>query len=384
MTDERTLTDSQQNWLRVHSYLRANRHQLAVQAADLYPDAMKVAGTGLLTVPTWLPDAPIPLDRISIELRDETPQPRITGVEPAAVSVLPVRPDDTRYGRYSEVVADLAAPKVFQNRSTYRLLDADLAAANPRMMFGRGSYFDGIDVGEATAHEYAASVLDEHTHRPFRDAIGDPCRLGARPVNMAISTLTIRFDRATGEAGFFLHWRDPAKVGHAGGLYMVVPVGVFQASGDAKWNERNDFSLWRGMIREFAEELLGESEDYNSEAAPIDYTAWPFAARITESLEEGATRAWCLGLGVDPLTFATDLLTAVVIDARAFDDLFGNSVAINEEGAVVTSLDGAACTGTGVPLVGDVVDRLVHTEKMQAAGAALIDLAWRNRSAIIR
>lgn len=25
---------------------------------------------------------------------------------------------------------------------------------------------------------------------------------------------------------FHLHWRDPAKVGHAGGLYQVLPVGV--------------------------------------------------------------------------------------------------------------------------------------------------------------
>ena len=34
-------------------------------------------------------------------------------------------------------------------------------------------------------------------------------------------------------------------------------------------------------------------------------------------------RAYCLGLGADPLTFALDLLTAVVIDAPLYDELFG-------------------------------------------------------------
>ena len=55
-------------------------------------------------------------------------------------------------------------------------------------------------------------------------------------MNLAISTLTLRLDRASGRASFLLHWRDPAKVGHAGGLYQVIPVGVFQPSGEAGWN----------------------------------------------------------------------------------------------------------------------------------------------------
>ena len=75
----------------------------------------------------------------------------------------------------------------------------------------------------------------------LRASIGDPCDLRGRPANLAIAALTLRLDRATGRASFPLHWRDPAKVGHAGGLYQVIPVGVFQPAGEGAASERADF-----------------------------------------------------------------------------------------------------------------------------------------------
>src|SRR4029077_19726186 len=99
-------------------------------------------------------------------------------------------------------------------------------------------YFDGVDTGEAAAHEYAATRLagrDEHRAAAPRARIADPCDLSRRPANLAITTLTLRFDAATGRASFLLHWRDPAKVGHAGGMDPVNPVGVFQAAGQGSW-----------------------------------------------------------------------------------------------------------------------------------------------------
>ena len=116
----------------------------------------------------------------------------------------------------------------------------------------------------------------------------------------------------------------------------MIPVGVFQPSGEAPWNEANDFSLWRGLLREYAEELLGASEDHGSERAPLDYAAWPLARAMTGGLASGAVRAWCLGLGADPLTFAVDLLAVVVIDAPLYDELFGGLVAADAEGRVIS------------------------------------------------
>jgi hypothetical protein len=158
-------------------------------------------------------------------------------------------------------------------------------------------------------------------------------------------------------------------VGHAGGLYQVIPVGVFQPSGDAAWT--GDFSLWRCMIREFAEELRGRSEDYGP--GPVDYGSWPFARRMADALDRGQIRVWCLGLGTDPLTYATDLLTVAVIDSRVFDEEFSLSPRRNAEGSVLAAREFTA----------HVVDRVVTGEPVQAAGAAVLRLAWQHRETLL-
>jgi hypothetical protein len=190
---------------------------------------------------------------------------------------------------------------------------------------------------------------------------------------MATSALTLRHDRATGTATFPTHYRDPALVDHAGGLYQVIPVGIFQPSGEAAWNEANDFDLWRGLLREYAEELLGASEEYGSEDAPIDYAAWPLARAMTDALATGEIRAYCLGLGTDPLTFAMDLLAVVVIDAPLYDELFGALVADNAEGRVIA------------PRVFDeaAIKELTTSAPLQAAASALLTLAHQHRDVLL-
>jgi len=315
-------------WLRVRRRLRDQRHGLAVEAATRYPDVRTLAGTPLLTRPEWTPEFPVPLRDIALSLAESPPLPGLPATG------------------YARLMAEHDRPTVFENRPTYRLLDASLI--EPRLVFGHGSYFDTIDAGEAAGHEYAAGGAT-----PLRDAVGDPTDLTRRPANMAISALTIRLgDGDTAQPTFFLHWRDPARVGHAGGLYQVVPVGVFQASDPARAGDPAEFSLWHFMLREYAEELLGEPE-----LSGVDYDRWPFATEMTAALRAGRIRAHCLGLGVDPLTFATDLLVSVVIDAPVFDTIFGAWVAENEEGAV-----------TQRPLSADAIEGL----PMQAAGAALV------------
>jgi hypothetical protein len=369
------MTPSERDWLTVRSYLSEHRHDLAADAAADFPPASRVAGTPLLAAPGWQPSVPIPLQDISLELDDASPAEVGIGSP-----LLPRRADGTRYRRYSEVMGALAAPVVFENRATYRLTGADLAQLTPgrapRLAFADGRYFDGIDTGEAAAHEFAAARLSRYNTGPrpagLRERFADPCDLRRRPANLAIAVLTLRLDRRAGRASFLLHWRDPAKVGHAGGLYQVVPVGVFQPSGEAPWNRRHDFSLWRCMIREFAEELGGRSEDYASERAPVDYDSWPFARQLTGALDRGQLRVWCLGLGTDPLTYATDLLTVAVIDSDVYDALFGVTRQRNAEGIVLAAREFA----------GHVIERSVTGEPVQAAGAALLRLAWRHRATL--
>lgn len=357
------VTAGGREWLRVRRHLREHRHELGVAASrELYPDLPRVPGTGLLTTGPWLPDAPVPLDAIALTLRPDAPPP--------ACAV----PGATPFVRYSEGMSRLARPATFENRSTYRLLGADLRGPTPALSFGLGRYFDGLDYGEAVAHEFAARVLDPSRSGTARSSIGSPVDPARRPVNIALSTLTIRLDRATGAARFLLHWRDPALVGHAGGLLQVVPVGIFQPATEHPGSVRNDFVLWRCLQREYAEELLGEEEAEPS-GGIIDYSRWPLAVELDAQRRAGTIRAFCLGMGVDALTLATDLLCVVVIDAPAFDRAFGGLVAANAEGRLVG--------GLGTAFVASEIERLVARAPMQAAGAAVLALAWEHRTRLL-
>ena len=153
----------------------------------------------------------------------------------------------------------------------------------------------------------------------------------------------------------------------------MIPVGIFQPSGEAAWNEANDFDLWRGLLREYAEELLGASEDYGSEDAPIDYAAWPLARAMTNALATGEIRAHCLGLGTDPLTFALDLLAVVVIDAPLYDELFGAHVCDNAEGRVIAPR----------PFDEAAIKELTTNAPLQAAASALLTLAYQHRGMLL-
>jgi hypothetical protein len=367
-------TDSQQQWLRVSDHLRQHRHRLGVRAAGQYPDAARVAGTPLLAAPGWQPSAPVPLSRIRLELRPEAGRPAVPDVAAHTPLALPSRPDGSRYERYTDVVGELATPAIFENRPIYRLLAAELAGDDPRLVFGRGRFFDGVDVGGVAGFEYAAADLGLIDRCAYRDAFGDPTNLNVRSSAMATCALTLRYDRADGTALFPMHYRDPALVGHAGGLYQVIPVGIFQPSGEAGWNEANDFDLWRGLLREYAEELLGASEEYGSEDAPIDYASWPLARTMTDALAAGEIRAYCLGLGTDPLTYAMDLLAVVVIDAPLYDELFGALVADNAEGRVIAPR----------PFDEAAVKELLTQAPLQAAGSALLTLAHAHRDVLLR
>jgi hypothetical protein len=217
---------------------------------------------------------------------------------------------------------------------------------------------------------------------PLRSAVNDPLDLGRRPVMTGICTLMLRLDRAAGTAHMFLHWRDPARVAVNGGLYQVAPAGMFQPSHDGEWNVANDLSLWRSIVREMSEELLGTSEDYGSHLVPIDYGQWPFFAALEDAREAGLLRAYWLGAGTDPLTLDTDLLTVLVIDARLFDEEFGQLVQSNDEGHLLTGPAGAG-SGAGVEFSAANVERFTTVEAMQPAGAALLRLAWQHRGVIL-
>jgi hypothetical protein len=369
VTDTARPYASPDRWREVRRRLDAHRHALADPAARHHPGLPRVGSTCLLHRAGWVPRHPIELHRIALEWDDAASPAQVGGGEPAAAGALPAG-----FATYAEAMAALARPRLFENRVCYRLLDVSW----PVLRFTRGRYFDGVNVGEAAAHEFAAADLAARGRPgpgvalPFRSLVGDPTDLRRRAALLAVSMLTVRRDRRTGEASFVLHWRDPARVAHGGGLYQVMPVGVFQPVDDSTRAERAGLDLWTCVVREYAEEFLGRAETYGED---FDHETWPLYRWLTDARETGSLRSFVLGLGVDPLTFATDLLAVTVLDADLFDEVFGDLVTANEEGRVVGA--------RGIPFDADAVRRYAHHEPMQPAGAAVLELAWHHRSMLL-
>jgi hypothetical protein len=382
------VTSSQQGWLRVRDFLNSRRCELARAAKDLYPPQWQVAGTPLLARPEWLPGAPIALEEVTLSWSPGRLGSQIKGTEPAFASALPLSGAGTRFGSYAAALGVLRRPALFEDRACYRLLEAQSTPAGAKLGFGEGRYFEVINTVEAIAHEYAAATLasgagqpPDMTALPARALIGEPTDLARRPTMVALCTLVLRADRSSGEAAMILHWRDAARVASGGGMYQVAPVGVFQPSHDAEWNQVNDFSLWRCFVRELAEELLGGGEDYHSDTAPIDYERWPLQAGLAGARRAGRLRVYWLGLGTDPLTLATDMLTVAVFDADLFDATFAGLVGANAEGHIVGP--DAAGAAVGVAFKAAKIDRFTADEPMQPAGAALLRLAWEHRDVLL-
>jgi hypothetical protein len=358
----------------VRGVLTEHRHRLSGVAARLYPGLPRVGASDLLCWEQWLPPEPLPLDSVALARDTGAPEPVADGIGPASAHVRPAG----GYPSYSRAIAELDPPALFENRVCYRLTGGRLLG-EPTLDLALTRYFDAVNLGHAVAHELTAAW-----HRrpgqlsmadlPLRAHVGDPCDLPRRPAMVAVAALTLRREPGGG-ASFLLHWRDPAKVNHAGGLYQVMPVGLFQPVGDSEAGIENDFSLWRCLAREFSEELLGTSEEYQAPGGVLDYQRWPFYQRLEEAKAAGKVTVACLGLGVDPLTLATDILTVTVFDAGVYDEMFGGMVAQNAEGRVITGQGSA-----GIPFDAATVARFTGDgERMQASGAAILTLAWQHR-----
>jgi hypothetical protein len=220
------------NWLQIR---RSVSPDLAREAALLYESL------------ACLPDEPVSLEQLAVRWKPDPPAPVVTGAEPPAFVTLP----SPAYTRYTSAIRDLAPPVLFEDRPSYRLLS--VAWRSNELTLGMSSYFDKLDVSEALAHEAAAAALDGELtwlRLPFRALVGDPLDLARRAVNPGIVTVTIRRDAVRSAGTFLLLRRDPTRVG--GGHYSLVPAGEFQPIGGL------DGDLWRNIVREYSEELLGQ------------------------------------------------------------------------------------------------------------------------------
>lgn len=377
--------DSSTQWRLVRQTLNRNRHTLTDLAARLYWNPIRIAGTNCLTRPGWMTSTPIDLSAVQLTLATETPEPVINGGEAESEHYRPMRSTTGRYGRYSQAVRGVAKPALFENRTSYRLLDASFdETGSGSMHFGLTTYFDMVDTCEVMAHETAAEWIKHRNtdgkvsmdNLPFRNLVGDLFDLTRRPVLPSINTLAVR--RAPEGDTFFLHRRGSMKVATAAGLTHVIPAGVFQPAAIGQSNVRHDFNLWRNMLREFSEEFLDAPEHDGSSGTPVDYNTEPFAT-LSEGLQAGKVSAWCFGIGLDPLTPAGEILTTVVIDSEIFDAVFSDMVSQNTEGDFYPSDYGAI----GIRWTPATVRRALNHEPLAPAAAACLALTWKHRELLL-
>jgi hypothetical protein len=374
-------------WRKIRKALNHRRPQLAKAAVSLYGGVERIAGTPLITSPGRMPAEPIDLGALKLAWADESLGPAVTGGEAESEHCRPLMPHGSRYPRYCHAIRDLDPPSLFENRVSYRLLDLVSDRNLQEQTYGYTTYFDMVDVCEALAHEIAAAWLRcdgdatriRFSELPFRSLIGDPFDLSRRPVLPSTDTLTIRHDTGTGQSSLLLHRRNPDNVALAGGMTHIIPAGVFQPSGIAPWMIRADFDIWHNILRELSEEILGNPEHDGSASGPIDYDAEEPFGRLNQARRDGQVRVWYLGVGLDPLTLAGEILTVLVIDAEVFDQVFSDVVAWNSEGDIVFGAGGSI----GVPWRREAVYRLLAAEPLAPAAQACVELAWHHQDLLL-
>jgi transcriptional regulator with XRE-family HTH domain len=380
----------QARWRYERWWLNEHRAELAKLSAALYPADLRVPDTTLIAADHWIPAEPIDLQSLSLTL-DERPHPAaVDGTESTTERVRPLCTPTHRFDSYTSTIRHLDPPRLFESRPSYRLLGEQLAASRT-LHFGLSTYFEKLDVSEALGHELAVACISRGEvptspnavwdSTPFRTMIEDPFDPARRAIIPAVTTLTIRLRRYPAPPTFLLHWRDPAKVATAAGVYDVVPAGEFQPASVDLWDRRNDFDVWRNIVREYSEELLGMPEHDGTRSRPIDYDGWPLYRALGQAQQAGSLASYALGLGLDALTLAATILTVVVIDDDVFGEVFGSAVRTNAEGEIVAIGDGRATEG--VPFTAESVHRLLSSEPMASPGAACLALAWRHRQRIL-
>lgn len=378
---------SQRVWRDVRKYLIRHRSALASRAAELYEPSWRLAQTPLLSHDSWLPDKPITLDDIELEWEPSPPKPIVVGQEREARPLLPLRTRLQTFPSYSSAIRYLSPPSLFENRPCYRLLGVSLSEhAQAHLRFGQSCYFDKIDVSEALGHELSSAMINSTPswpELPFRSLVSDPFDLVLRTVNTSITTLTIRHEPASGQARFFLLRRDPEKVVTGGGEYGLVPAGEFQPASVSPDSLLSDLSIWRNIVREYSEELLGQPEHDGSSGRPLDYERWPFFWAMEQARGRGELRVYVLGVALNALSLNATIVTAAVIDSVVFDSLFRELTHLNAEGEVVVRL-GDDKQRRGVVFDEATVNHLLHVKRMVSPHAmAGLSLAWRHRAALL-
>jgi len=354
--------------------LQTQRGVLNARALSEAPDTWKCHDIPLLTRSSWIPEKPIDLDEIAISpWRGELE--RVTTSHPRRRGERAFRPLNLRTGTgYSAALRERADKNNIWDGAIYALSDVDMENLNLR--FSVDGYFAYLDTSEVLAYE-AAQRLSIGRSRVLagglRRQLKDPFDFSNRTASLGVNTLTLR--NKNGQLTFFLHQRESNLIASDSQLIGAVPAGEFTPSDRTQDSLRSDFSLWRNIMREYAEEFLDEEEARGKGGTWIDYDRSSPYVELTKARSRSRLRVWFMGIGLDPLTWKPELLTVSVINAREFDIIFSNMVSENSEGLL---LQGHA--KIGLPFEMGTVARYLSAPDVAPSAKSLLQLAWTHRA----
>ncbi|TDD29995.1 transcriptional regulator [Kribbella turkmenica] len=387
---------SQEEFRDVRRQLKEHRPALVELAAKLHTSTANgpttVPRTHLLTDPQWMPDRPVPLDAVRLSWVGGRVGRAPQKILRAARRVLPVSTGRRRFDSYSNALGALARPTLFFDNPTFSLVASDWTdPASPQLSFSECRYFPTIDIAEALCHELASVAISGPDgevlqpswrsmplRRAMRSRLLDPT---LRPISIAVSTLLIR-RKPDGNAEFFLNLRDAEATVTYAGAYMVVPTGVFQPGSKSPAALREDFDLWRTIMREFSEEVLGNPEADGTLGMTVDYANESPYVELDQARLAGEIRPYYLGFGLDAVELWAHVLTAVVVDDAAFGRIAPTLVEKNAEGIMIGHVRTKAGI-RGIPLSKDQVDFYLSAGMMSSPSAACLALAWQHRSLLL-
>ncbi|MFS8200615.1 transcriptional regulator [Streptomyces sp. CWNU-52B] len=388
--DDGAVKKSQEEFCDVRKTLRTNLGELSRISADMHiasnPALQRVENSDLLSDATMQPVTPVPLNKVQI-MWDNSNPPEDSNLKRLSKHVLPKQTRWKRFASYSDALGTLMRPTLFENRLTFRLIKTDWNnPAGPELTFGKGQYFDVIDQGESLTHELALAHRNSPTatpgwkRAPLRARLkSDPLSLTNRAVLPSIGTLTIR-NTPDGKSTFFLLHRSAGKVAIGEDLLHVIPGGMFQPASISPLSYRNDFSIWRNIMREYNEEMLGAPEATGENGIEVDYDHPPYSD-FERALADGGLRVWSFGMGLEPINLVPCLLTVAVFNSATFDQLFSSIVSENDEGKLIASSHGTGIKG--LPLEEEEVQHILNNSNVAPIAAALLHLALKYRNLLL-
>lgn len=335
---------------------------------------------GLLTAPNLVPEFPIPIGNVEVDVNSRPFASSIVSSRKYR-KMLPRKKSGGRIRRYSDAITDICPPGLWFDADCYALREVNMTKSSGKISFSRLSYFEGVDVAEALAHEAVRqNAWRMPSRNPIRNSVGCPLDFESRPTLVAVSALTLCVGSTS--ASFYLHERDSSKVAMAGGQVHLAPSGVHQPSATDPSTILRDVRPVFTLCREYAEEFLGVEEARGVRGASLSYEFDRPYSEILNLLMAPSTEdsgCWMLGVGIDPLTFAAEMICVTLIPETMFNEVFSELKLEDEEGF----LRGAAINSgklIGYEFNASTIEYLVETGRLSPAANAALQCTWHHRS----